>query len=75
MRFHLIKAIIKDRHVAFGASFKVPLNIGDFEYNWTDYDDTLDEGCIIYNDGFLNIGWPLGALVLAGNDAVVPLFG
>ena len=41
----------------------------DFEYKCSDYYDPSDEGCIKWNDPFLNIDWPLDEPILSEKDA------
>lgn len=40
--------------------FIVLSDIADFEYKCTNYYDSTDEGCLIWNDPDININWPIG---------------
>jgi len=50
--------------------FLVLSELADVEYKCTDYYDPTDEGCLIYNDPSIGIGWPSveGELLLSAKD-------
>mgnify|MGYP001176986655 CR=1 FL=1 len=48
--------------------FLVLSDIADFEYKCTDYYDSSDEGCLIWNDPELNIQWPFTNPLLSDKD-------
>jgi dTDP-4-dehydrorhamnose 3,5-epimerase len=58
----------------FAHGFLVLSDIADFEYKCTDYYDPLDEGCIRWNDEFLDICWPIETPILSEKDAGATLF-
>jgi dTDP-4-dehydrorhamnose 3,5-epimerase len=48
--------------------FLVLSDLADFEYKCTDYYDSSDEGCLIWNDPELNINWPCDNPLLSDKD-------
>lgn len=48
--------------------FLVLSDIADFEYKCTDYYDSSDEGCLIWNDPEININWPFSNPLLSDKD-------
>ena len=40
----------------------------DFEYKCTDYYDSSDEGCILWNDKTLRIDWPSDNVIVSKKD-------
>lgn len=48
--------------------FVVLSDLADFEYKCTDYYDSSDEGCLIWNDPELNINWPCDNPLLSDKD-------
>ena len=55
----------------FAHGFLSTSAVVDFEYKCTDYYDADDEGCIHWNDPFLQINWPSGKnfIVSSKDDA------
>ena len=52
----------------FAHGFYVMSDTADFEYKCTDYYDSSDEGCILWNDRTLEIDWPSGELIVSEKD-------
>jgi dTDP-4-dehydrorhamnose 3,5-epimerase len=52
----------------FAHGFVVLSDIADFEYKCTEYYDTNDEGCIVWNDETLRIDWPFANPILSAKD-------
>lgn len=48
--------------------FVVLSDIADFEYKCTDYYDPTSEGCLLWNDPYLNIGWNIENPQLSEKD-------
>ena len=57
----------------FAHGFLVLSEYADFEYKCTDYYDSSDEGCILWNDPQLAIDWPVSEPLLSEKDAAAPL--
>ena len=53
----------------FAHGFLVLSDTADFEYKCTDYYDSSDEGCVLWNDPDLDIPWPLVDPILSSKDA------
>ena len=49
--------------------FAVTSDIADLEYKCTDYYDSADEGCLIWNDGQIGIDWPIDSPLLSEKDS------
>ena len=43
----------------YAHGFLVLSETADFEYKCTDYYDSSDEGCLLWNDATVNVDWPL----------------
>lgn len=52
----------------FAHGFVVLSEKADFEYKCTDYYDSNDEGCILWNDKDLDIEWPIDNPILSSKD-------
>tara|TARA_B100000963_G_C22639977_1_gene679885 strand:+ start:10841 stop:11374 length:534 start_codon:yes stop_codon:yes gene_type:complete len=52
----------------FAHGFYVMSHIADFEYKCTDYYDSSDEGCILWNDKTLRIDWPSDEVIVSEKD-------
>lgn len=52
----------------FAHGFLVTSDIADFEYKCTNLYHPNDEGCIIWNDSYLNITWPTIDPILSTKD-------
>lgn len=48
--------------------FAVISDVADLEYKCTDYYDSADEGCLIWNDRQIGIDWPLDSPLLSEKD-------
>ena len=48
--------------------FVVLSETADFEYKCTDYYDSNDEGCLIWNDATIGVDWPVDAPLLSEKD-------
>jgi len=53
----------------FAHGFLVLSEDAEIEYKCTDFYDPMDEGCIIWNDPYLNISWPIKNPTLSEKDA------
>lgn len=53
----------------FAHGFVVLSDTADFEYKCTEYYDSSDEGCILWNDKDLNIKWPIEHPILSDKDS------
>lgn len=58
----------------FAHGFLVLSDEVDFEYKCTDYYNPNDEACILWNDPFLNIEWPIKNPILSEKDKKGNLF-
>jgi len=56
----------------FAHGFVVLSEVADFEYKCTDFYDSSDEGCILWNDQSLNISWPISDPLLSAKDKDAP---
>ena len=52
----------------FAHGFYVMSHTADFEYKCTDYYDSSDEGCILWNDKTLRIDWPSDEVIVSEKD-------
>ena len=52
----------------FAHGFQVLSEIADFEYKCTDFYDSTDEGCLLWNDPHLKIPWPIDNPELSEKD-------
>ena len=52
----------------FAHGFYVMSDVADFEYKCTDYYDSSDEGCILWNDKTLKINWPSDKVIVSEKD-------
>lgn len=57
----------------FAHGFLVISETADFEYKCTEYYDSSDEGCLLWNDPDLDIPWPIYNPKLSEKDANAPL--
>lgn len=48
--------------------FAVTSDVADLEYKCTDYYDSADEGCLIWNDRQIGIDWPVDSPLLSEKD-------
>lgn len=54
--------------------FVVLSDTADFEYKCTDYYDPSDEGCLIWDDPYLAIDWPISDPLLSEKDRQAKTF-
>jgi dTDP-4-dehydrorhamnose 3,5-epimerase len=63
----------------FGHGFLVLSDTADFLYKTTDYYAPTEERALLWNDGHVNVAWPLwevgGTPALSGKDAVAKQWG
>jgi dTDP-4-dehydrorhamnose 3,5-epimerase len=56
----------------FAHGFCVMSDRAEFHYKCTEYYDPLDEGGIIWNDGDINVPWPVKSPILSKKDILLP---